>query len=381
MNFVTDVVHHPRKLWLRRALFQIHLWLGVLLSLYVVVIGFSGSTLVWEDEIQSRAYAHAAFDPAHVVSSSQAMQAVATSNPGSTVYYVMWPQKDQPVYTVYLHTAKKEQRIVHVDAKTGSVSPVDRNFMEWVSDLHIYLLMGQTGFIVNCVMGIGLLVLAITGLVLWWPGLRAWARGFYINLRAGWKRVNFDAHNAIGIWTLLIVSWWGFTAVDFLFPAQVMKAVNAVSTVRGMKEPELLKPQHVGAKVSLQTIAERARALSPAGSLSGVSVPETSDGNYTAYVDRDAPGDFSHRYIHTFAADGQLLSTWNYGEKKSLGDWVLWLVYPLHFGTLWGTGVKVIWSVLGMSLPVLSISGLLMYWNRYLGKRWKALGRDRAVAR
>ncbi|MEK6396590.1 MAG: PepSY domain-containing protein, partial [Terriglobus sp.] len=49
-------------MWLRRALFQIHLWLGVLLSLYVVVIGVSGSALVWEDEIQARLYWHEVFD-------------------------------------------------------------------------------------------------------------------------------------------------------------------------------------------------------------------------------------------------------------------------------------------------------------------------------
>lgn len=373
MSFFGNLVHHPRKLWLRRALFQIHLWLGVLLSVYVAVIGLSGAVLVWEDEVKAHAYRNEQFDSTHVISPSQVMQAVRAANPGSTAYYVQWPQREQTVYTVYLHTPAKAQREVRVQANSGTVLPVQRSFIDWVSDLHIYLLMGQTGFIINCVMGIGLLVLSISGLVLWWPGLRAWARGFYVNMRAGWKRINFDAHNAIGIWTLLIVSWWGFTAIDFLFPVQVMKAVNLVSTVRGMKEPELAKPQHVGAKVSLQAIADGAHALSPAGSLSGVTVPETADGNYVAYVDRGEPGDFSHRYIHTFAADGQLLSTWNYGEKQTLGDWVLWLMYPLHFGTLWGTWVKVVWTVLGMSLPVLSITGLLMYWNRFLGKRWKAL--------
>jgi uncharacterized iron-regulated membrane protein len=308
----------------------------------------------------------------HRANVDDAMRNVTAIYPGEAVTYVMWPQEHAPFFTVYLQTKGHGQRIVR-DMDSSSLMPERRSFMEWVSDLHIYLLMGRTGFIVNCVMGIGLLVLAVTGVVLWWPGLRAWTRGFYINLRAGWKRINFDAHNAIGIWTLLIVSWWGFTAIDFLFPAQVMKAVNMISPVKAMKQPEAVKPQHVGAMVSVKTIAERARALSPAATLSGISVPEAAAGNYVAYMDRGEPGDFSHRYIHTFAADGQLLSTWNYGEKQSLGDWVLWMVYPLHFGTLWGTWVKVLWTVLGMSLPVLSVTGLLMYWNRYLGKRWKAL--------
>ncbi|WP_047491879.1 PepSY domain-containing protein [Terriglobus sp. TAA 43] len=373
MGFASNLVHHPRKLWLRRALFQVHLWLGVLLSLYVIVIGFSGSVLVWEDELQARAFRGQSYDAAHVLPASQIVKTVANAYPKEPLYYLMWPQENTPVYTAYLHTENKGQHIVRLNATTGEIVPIRGGFIDWVHDLHIYLLMGQTGFIVNCVMGIGLLVLSISGVVLWWPGLRAWARGFYMNLRAGWKRINFDAHNAIGIWTLLIVSWWGFTAIAFLLPAQVMKAVSVISPVKAMRQPDVPKPQHVGAAVTLQTIADRSNQLNPSAFLSGVSPPDAPGQNYVVYMDSLAPGDFSHRFIHTFAADGQLLSTWHYGEKQSLGDWILWLVYPLHFGTLWGTWVKVIWSALGMSLPILSITGLLMYWNRYLGKRWKKL--------
>lgn len=373
MGFASNLVHHPRKLWLRRALFQIHLWLGVLLSLYIIVIGFSGSVLVWEDELQSRAFRRQPYAATHVLPASQIVATVTAAYPKEPLYYLMWPQENAPVYTAYLHTANKGQHILRLNATTGEIVPIRGGFIDWMHDLHIYLLMGQTGFIVNCVMGIGLLVLSISGVVLWWPGIRAWARGFYVNLRAGWKRINFDTHNAIGIWTLLIVSWWGFTAIDFLFPAQVMKAVSFISPAKAMRQPVAPKPQHVGAPVTLQVIADRSNQLNPSAFLSGVSIPDAPGENYVAYMDSPAPGDFSHRFIHTFAADGQLLSTWHYGEKQTLGDWILWLVYPLHFGTLWGTGVKVVWSVLGMSLPILSITGLLMYWNRYLGKRWKAL--------
>lgn len=373
MGFASNLVHHPRKLWLRRALFQIHLWLGVLLSLYVIVIGFSGSVLVWEDELQSRAFRGQSYDAAHVLPASQIVKTVAAAYPKEPLYYLMWPQENAPVYTAYLHTANKGQHIVRLNASTGEIVPIRGGFIDWVHDLHIYLLMGQTGFIVNCFMGIGLLILSISGVVLWWPGIRAWARGFYINLRAGWKRINFDTHNAIGIWTLLIVSWWGFTAIAFLFPSQVMKAVSVISPVKAMRQPDVPKQQHVGAAVPLQTIADHANQLNPSAFLSGVSIPDAPGENYVVYMDSPTPGDFSHRFIHTFAVDGQLLSTWHYGEKQTLGDWILWLVYPLHFGTLWGTWVKVVWSSLGMSLPILSITGLLMYWNRYLGKRWKKL--------
>jgi hypothetical protein len=33
----------------------------------------------------------------------------------------------------------------------------------------------------------------------------------------------------------------------------------------------------------------------------------------------------------------------------------------------------VLYALLGLSLPVLSITGVFMYWNRYLRKKWQQL--------
>jgi uncharacterized iron-regulated membrane protein len=54
-------------------------------------------------------------------------------------------------------------------------------------------------------------------------------------------------------------------------------------------------------------------------------------------------------------------------------EWFLWLQYPLHFGNFWGMGVKLLWLVLSLGVPLLTVSGVLMYWNRYLGKKWALL--------
>ena len=60
-------------------------------------------------------------------------------------------------------------------------------------------------------------------------------------------------------------------------------------------------------------------------------------------------------------------------DLSTLGDWLVWLVAPLHFGTSWGQTVKALWALLGLALPLLTITGMLMYWNRYLSKRWRRL--------
>jgi len=45
--------HTPRRTWLRRAMFQVHLWTGVGIGLYAAIIGLTGSALVFRTEIES----------------------------------------------------------------------------------------------------------------------------------------------------------------------------------------------------------------------------------------------------------------------------------------------------------------------------------------
>jgi uncharacterized iron-regulated membrane protein len=48
LNFLDQ----PQSVWARRALFQVHLWLGVLTGLYVFVVCVSGAALVFRIDIQ-----------------------------------------------------------------------------------------------------------------------------------------------------------------------------------------------------------------------------------------------------------------------------------------------------------------------------------------
>ena len=224
------VLHHPRRLWLRRALFQIHLWLGVLLALYVIVISLSGSILVFQDQIRHASLEHVPFNGAHVAPISTVIAEAQKDFPASRLTFITPPLKDTPQWALFLTDAHGKQRTVYADAASGiPLRQQGKLFIDYVLDLHVYLLMGRTGFILNCAAGIGLLILAMTGAILWWPGVKLWRRGLFVSLRRSWKRINYDTHSAIGIWTLLIVSWWGLTAVYFLFPTKVSAVVNAVS--------------------------------------------------------------------------------------------------------------------------------------------------------
>jgi uncharacterized iron-regulated membrane protein len=40
-----------------------------------------------------------------------------------------------------------------------------------------------------------------------------------------------------------------------------------------------------------------------------------------------------------------------------------------HFGESWGWPVKALWVAFGLALPILAVTGALMYWKRFLAKK------------
>jgi uncharacterized iron-regulated membrane protein len=46
-------LHHPEKVWARRAVFHIHLWVGVAVGLYIVLMSITGSVIVFRNQLPS----------------------------------------------------------------------------------------------------------------------------------------------------------------------------------------------------------------------------------------------------------------------------------------------------------------------------------------
>jgi uncharacterized iron-regulated membrane protein len=86
---------------------------------------------------------------------------------------------------------------------------------------------------------------------------------------------------------------------------------------------------------------------------------------------RNAPGDrinAAEVWVHYDKYDGRLLGV-RPQAGTSAGDWLMAWLFPLHAGWFGGLGVQMLWAVLAMSLPVLSITGVVMWWNRVIAPR------------
>src|SRR2546426_2466137 len=114
---------------------------------------------------------------------------------------------------VFLMSVSGSLLVYHTDyAKTFPV--------RWLVDFHTNLLAGPAGRVVNGIGALSLLLLCLTGVVIWWPGIKHWRRSLTVEWGAHFPRLNWDFHSALGFWFFGFVVVWGLSAVYFVFPHQ-----------------------------------------------------------------------------------------------------------------------------------------------------------------
>ena len=381
-------IHRPQRVWWRKVLFQVHLWVGLILGLYMIVIGVTGSILVFKDELASLSYpqlmtAARGADPISRAQLTTVIDNARAAHPDLKLVGAYVPGVFGEQFLAYMEGPEERWVYVFADPEDGHVTgslDLKSTWLFWISDLHIRLLAGNTGWIANGI-GAGFLVLlCATGLVLWWPGIKAWPRALAIKLHRGWKRINFDLHSALGFWALTILLMWALSGVYFVFPKQFEALVNVISPVEAGVEPQLKVSSKTAQKSSdVKTILAQARAASPAGKLSGIYIPEAAERPITVFVARGRIEDFSQAdRVYFDPTSGAQLGLWHAGINPTLGSKFVYWLGPLHFGVYWGLAVKVLWAAVGLSLPVLTVTGALMYWNRSLSKYWARWANSRS---
>lgn len=395
ISFFSKFFYRPQQVWLRKAMFQIHLWVGLFLVIYLIAVGVTGSILVFKEEaiisLIPRMQDKPDVSSPHA-SLSTVISKLRSAYPKDKIALIYLPTKQTPEFqAVALRRQPKPAKMMMTsDPVSGDVIGqvnLTESWLGFVHNLHISLLAGRPGFIANGIGALLLLLTCLSGIVLWWPGIRAWKRGFVMDFKRSWKRINWDLHNTIGFYTLAIVSFWAVSTVYFVFPEQFTRLVGVFSRVT-LPDPDTNKIQvpqtSLAAKrqpVPADEMIAQAQALVPDARPIAISLPVGKEAPFLVYMARgeeevdtaEMPEDAEKVYFDPFT--GKHLATKHPARNQTAGDWIIWSMIPLHFGNRWGMIVKIIWAVLGISIPVLAVTGVLMYWNRYLSKKWKKLRR------
>ena len=246
MTWQEQWLHQPQTLWFRRIIFQIHLWSGLAVGLYIVVISISGSVLVYRSELRQ------AYEPQpHFVAISgerlteEALTEYATQEyPEHQVARIILRDDPARAATVTLTKDGSPTQLLfnpYTGSDLGHRLPLPYRLTTWLLDLHDNLLYGETGRRINGLGAIVLMLLAGTGAVIWWPGLLTWKRSLRVDWHATWRRLNWSLHSALGAWFFLFVVMWGFTGIYLTIPEPFNLIADTIEPV----DEETFEPRTV----------------------------------------------------------------------------------------------------------------------------------------
>lgn len=226
-------VRQPQSVWARKAIFQIHLWTGIAIGLYVFVISVTGSILVYSGDL----YQWATPPPLAIVPSGspltedQLKDAARRAYPGYQVTRIVKFNSAKAATEVTLTGNGAEKRRLF-DPYSGQdlrdSVPFRIRLVSGLVDLHYNLLAGTTGRVVNGIGALLSILLGLTGLVIWWPGIAKWRRSLIVHRGVGWKRFNWDLHSAVGWWSAGFVLFFGITGLYLSYTATFARLFEMV---------------------------------------------------------------------------------------------------------------------------------------------------------
>jgi uncharacterized iron-regulated membrane protein len=352
-------LRRPQNTWLRKALFQVHLWTGIGVGLYVLAISITGSAIVFRNELYQWASQRPAVTPSgDRLPTGQFRAKVLQAYPGYEIANV-WPSRDpaQPTEVWLDKGGSRLQRLFdpYNGRDMGRSVAYTIRILSWCGDLHANLFGGDRGRQINGIGAAFLAILCMTGLLIWWPGVNTWKRSLWVNPRANWKRLNWDLHSAFGFWTASIILMWGLTGIYLGFPETFQRWVNEHYPLEYYRidfgpKSEVTQP----APVWFVPVLQQAAPGAPQGPAQAGSITQP------------APGKQGRRRRPP--------------PHLSTGDKIIRWMYYLHFGNFSGWGVKLAWLVLGLVPPLLLVTGLIMWWNRVLSSAARETRRRAALA-
>jgi uncharacterized iron-regulated membrane protein len=342
---------------LRRIVLWLHRWIGLAAGLYLLLIGATGSLLVFRQELQAAAYP-AVFvvddfrrDGTQTAAPATVLRELERAYPGYRLSGIDWPTFRRDTFLAYVSSGS-DFKTVFAHPVTGRVAgELPDDWIRWLQELHFDLLGGARGRDANGVGAVLLLAMTATGLLLWWPRFVHWPRSLRL------------LHASTGAWPSALLVMWALTGAYFAFP---LTPVAAPESVPG-RAPVVAPPDP-------DTLIERARQAAPSARPARLVMPFGDRGTYLVVVARAIHGDYDtsdELSIHFDRYSGQLLAVRDHAQRSPIETMRAW-VLPLHAGTFGGLTVKVLWAIFALSLPALFITGIMMWLPPLRGRSRRA---------
>ncbi|WP_407181064.1 PepSY-associated TM helix domain-containing protein [Bradyrhizobium sp. STM 3562] len=364
----------------KAALLQVHSIIGLAVSLVLALMGITGATMSFEDEIE--AYLNAGLmrvearptprlRPDELIARLQAaggfgkVSAVTLSGDPAAAARVRFVRSED----------SSRPSSVYVDPYDAHVlgKPRGEDFFATVRKLHRWLLLpgdgNGHGRTITGITTLGLIVLLITGLVLRWPpragSVKMWLKP---NLMLRGRGLHRSLHAVIGTWVLLIYLVIALTGLWYSFEWYRNGATWLLSRpTAATMQPK--PPRGTGRADGGAVALDRAWStfLHEQGSRFATAQLTLPAGAGTIVRIRSWAQGISHEgardEFRVDAVTGQIVSSEIYADK-TIGERILSSVLDIHRGSILGWSGKLLFMLAASLMPLFTVTGILLYLSR-----------------
>jgi uncharacterized iron-regulated membrane protein len=350
---------------MRKFIFQVHLYIGLVAGLFLVLMGITGSIMAFEPEIDHLLHHRLSYvDPGDkTLSLAEIGRIVKTAFPADTIAGYRIETSPDLSWQVGL-----EDKVVFVNQYSGvilgSLVRPDHwdDWLGFIHSLHLRLALrmaGNPGKKIVTWAVVGLLILQLTGLFLWWRQRR---------ITMQWKRPSgwawFDIHTTVGIVAYLFLLVLTITGLVMGFEEQTRPFFYRITGSQPGNGPDLSVPLSTGAAIlpadSAVAIAKRALP----GALP-FNIPLPGPGEMyevrCRFPEDRTPGGRSMVFIDPYS--GKVLDAES-SRTAPAGTRIINLNRAIHTGDLFGIPSKIVMSLASLALVLLFVSGVGMWWKR-----------------
>jgi len=385
----------PGKSWGKKLNAWLHLWLGLVSGVIVLIVSITGCLFVFQKEINEWVhhdimYVTPTGKPALPFSEleKKAQAAIGKEMPirGTITYrqpdraweFMTYAEGDENALTIF--GAHAYYKIAFVNPYTGAVTQVRdmrKDFFVIVKYIHWSLLLndkyGQP--IVGWATFI-FVVLLITGLILWWP--KKWTKktreqSFKIKWSGNFKRLNYDLHNVLGFYALVISLVLALTGIVWSFKwFEATVYVIASRSVTPPKHKEVKSDTLALARAGVVPVdiayAEAVKQFPEARRIGVWATPPTNTATLRMSVYWGKETFYDRDDLQFDKNTGKLLLR-ETAKDRNAGEKLIGMNYDIHVGAIAGLPGKILAFFASLICASLPVTGFLVWWHR--GKKEK----------
>ena len=355
---------------LRPVLLTSHLIIGATLAPILVLLGITGAILAVQPELEDASNSLLThLEPGSSPLSLHDLTTRLQSHyPGANLASVQFPGRADRALQLVLHRQDSADVSLVVNPYSGAILGLGEEIwsLRTVHDFHTKLWIDSFGSEITGWAAVGLLFLAASGLVLWWPG-----KILTIVRTGSSRRILFHLHSALAAYSWLWLGVFGITGVVLHWQSSTYNLVSQATSAPPLPDASTLPAATCSADSAagfdrlLQT-AMAAEPGAPASWIQGGREPGAAVRVALKYPEDRTPAGRTVVYLNP--CNSAVLSTLSTRTAPFAYRLVREWNRELHTGDLWGWPTRIFAFVFSLTLPLVAVTGPLLWWSRRTGR-------------